>query len=166
MNAEEDNIKKLIILKCTSCEEMTWERTNNYRESHRIYLFIPSTKPPKYKRETSLRLSPVLADRDHDEIVYGSSTSQQVSRWKRLRLSWKSILTFHYSFSFFFFRKEDNSNNIEQKKCMWNMKPNASDGRLFFSALQSSYRLFVRFLYFPSQLYLDKKKPKLWGRAI
>lgn len=148
-------------------------RRNDMRENEQlsrkpsnISIHSFNKTPEKQLRETSLHLSPVLADRNHDKIVYGPSTSQQVSRWKRLRLSWKSILTFHYSFSFFLFRKEDNSNNIKQKKCMWNMKPNASDGRLFFLLCNLPIGSLSAFYFPQSQLYLDKKKPKLWGRAI
>lgn len=144
MNAEEDNIKKLIILKCTSCEEMTWERTNNYRESHRIYLFIPSTKTKPPKNE------PTKRDKSSPQPCLGRPRPRQ----DRLRFVDEPA-------------KRTTATNIEQKKCMWNMKPNASDGRLFFLLCNLPIGSLSAFLLFTiSTLPGQEKKPKLWGRAI
>lgn len=122
-------------------------RRNDMRENEQlsrkpsnISIHSFNKTPEKQLRETSLHLSPVLADRNHDKIVYGPSTSQQVSRWKRLRLSWKSILTFHYSFSFFSFARRTTATTSSRKSACetWNPMPVMEDSFFCFAIFLSA----------------------------
>lgn len=135
MNAEEDNIKKLIILKCTSCEEMTWERTNNYRESHRIYLFIPSTKTKPPKNE------PTKRDKSSPQPCLGRPRPRQ----DRLRFVDEPA------------RGQQRPTSSRKSACeTWNPMPVMEDSFFCFAIFLSA--LCPLFYFSPSQLYLDKKK--------